>query len=302
MRVLKQAVIAMLTFLIASPAFAEQKSAPRQKTLIVFNIIAERGVDAGLTNILSEVAIDRSASKRVVKVIGQKDVDKMLSWEQSKQLKGCTDTQCLVQIAGALGADYYLEGSLGVVGEKYFLTLKLIDSMSVEVLDRYTKPVKMDETALVEMVKEMIDALFGKLKPENKEKPVSAPVAAEKGGQGGKVEQKVEKPTYPMNPYKLAGHATFWPGLALAGLGGAFTALASKSADQYGRTLEGKGDVSLYNGLAVTGYALGGAAIVAGIVLWALSPGDEAWAKKHKVSVAPSCDPSGCGLSVGGAW
>jgi hypothetical protein len=105
-----------------------------------------------------------------------------------------------------------------------------------------------------------------------------------------------------MNPYKLAGHATFWPGLALAGLGGAFTALASKSADQYGRTLEGKGDVALYNGLAVTGYALGGAAIVTGIVLWALSPGDEAWAKKHKVSVAPIFGPGVAGAGIGGGW
>jgi hypothetical protein len=105
-----------------------------------------------------------------------------------------------------------------------------------------------------------------------------------------------------MNPYKLAGHATFWPGLAVAGLGGVFTMMASKSADQYGRTLEGKNTVAMYNGLAVTNYAIGGAAMVTGIILWALSPGDEAWAKKHNVSVAPVYGPEGSGVVLGGSW
>jgi len=130
-------------------------------TLIVFDIVPERGIDRGLANALTEVVIDRVSKLKRYSVIGQKDLDKMMSWEQNKQLKGCTDTSCLIQIAGALGAAYYVEGSIGAVGDQYLVTLKLMDAGKVAIIERATEKVKKDENIIVGAVERMADAVFG---------------------------------------------------------------------------------------------------------------------------------------------
>ena len=73
----------------------ERKPAPLP-TLLVFDLVAEKGVEAGHMNVLTEVVIDKVSKTKKYQVVGQKDLDKMLFWEQNKQLKGCTDTACLV--------------------------------------------------------------------------------------------------------------------------------------------------------------------------------------------------------------
>ena len=61
------------------------------------------------------------------RVMGSKEVDAMLGFEQKKQMAGCTDTSCMVAIGGALGVDKILMGSIGKLGNSYTLNLKLIN-------------------------------------------------------------------------------------------------------------------------------------------------------------------------------
>jgi hypothetical protein len=58
---------------------------------------------------------------------------------------------------------------------------------------------------------------------------------------------------------------------------------------------------SLRNG-AIAGYTIGGAMMLTGTLLWIFGPGDEAWAKRHKVSFTPSFGPEGVGAAFGGVW
>ncbi|MGB9600710.1 MAG: hypothetical protein ACPL7I_09165, partial [Myxococcota bacterium] len=76
-------------------------------SLIVFNMGAEEGVTKGKANMLTEILIDEINKLNQFKVIGQKDLDSMFFWEQNKQLKNCTESSCLSEIAGAMGAEYY---------------------------------------------------------------------------------------------------------------------------------------------------------------------------------------------------
>ncbi|MCX7943176.1 MAG: hypothetical protein N2746_01535, partial [Deltaproteobacteria bacterium] len=96
------------------------------------------------------------------KVIGQKDIDKMLFWETNKQLKNCTDSSCLMQIAGAMGAEYYIEGSVGAMGKRYILTLKYIDAYKVEIIKRKTEVMERDEDSLLISTKRIVREMFGK--------------------------------------------------------------------------------------------------------------------------------------------
>lgn len=140
-------------------------------SLIVFNIGAEEGVTKGKANMLTEILIDEITKLNQFKVIGQKDLDSMFFWEQNKQLKNCSDSSCLSQIAGAMGAEYYVEGSVGQIGDRYIIALKLINAQKVEIINRVTKKVYKSDNALVDEVPKLVKELFDpkKLKAELEE-------------------------------------------------------------------------------------------------------------------------------------
>jgi hypothetical protein len=117
------------------------------------------------------------------------------------------------------------------------------------------------------------------------------------------VDQAAQK-SYPMNPYKMWGHVSFWSGIGVVAVGGAMSGLAVNSADNYRRTgnASDKDKVGTYDKTAAVMYGLGGAMVVTGIVLWSISPGDEAWAKRHRVSFGPIIDGQNAGMVIGGLF
>jgi len=249
--------------LVSLPASAQSNKKPVEKpkpkpTLIVFDIINERGVDKSMANLITELILDQVSRYGKYTVIGQKDLDKMLSWEQSKQLRGCNDTQCLVQIAGALGAEYYIEGSIGVMGDLYLVSLKYIDAINVKVLERSTEKVKKDENVVMSTVERQVEALLSVALAGN--------VKDLAGGKGG-VQLK------PMEKWGIGLTAS---GAGVAVIGGIMTLMASKSADEMRNATDPKEitdaahKVDAYNAAAVTMYTVGGAAVVTGVVLWVL--------------------------------
>ncbi len=134
-------------------------------SLIVFDIVPEEGVKKGVSNLLTEMVMVEIGKLNKFKVIGQKDLDKMLFWETNKTLKNCTESSCLMQIAGAMGAEYYVEGSIGVVGDKYIVTIKLMDSLKASVINRLGEAVSRDENVMLDtiirMARELMKPLVG---------------------------------------------------------------------------------------------------------------------------------------------
>jgi len=60
-------------------------------------------------------------------VITKADVKALLGYEAQAQLMGCGEASCMVDLGGALGAAYLVNGSLGRLGGQLQLTLALID-------------------------------------------------------------------------------------------------------------------------------------------------------------------------------
>jgi formylglycine-generating enzyme required for sulfatase activity/TolB-like protein len=149
-------IISMFVLVPAVYAEPQVAKSDKQKTVLVFDLVPENGVSQSTANLLTEVVIDNASKEKKYKVIGQKDISKMMSWEQNKQMAGCSESSCMVQVAGAMGADYYIEGSVGVVGDRYIITIKFIDTASVAVIDRGTKMVAKDENVMVDAVVQLV--------------------------------------------------------------------------------------------------------------------------------------------------
>lgn len=263
----------------SSSAAVDQESLP---AIMVLTIKNEGQAEPGLARMLTELVLQDLHDLKKFRVVGEKDISQMLSTEQKKQLAGCSDTRCLVEIAGAMGTQYTIDGTVGVVGASNLLSLTLVDVTRAAVVSRKTSVVKGGHEQLLESVHKLLTDLMGTVM--NDRAPAAPP---------------------PMNPYKLWGHVSFWSGLGVAGLGGVFTAMASNANSDY---KAGKDPVANHNAvgrdnaIAVTGYAVGAALMITGAALWMLSPGDEAWARTHALAIQPAIDGGTAALVLSGGW
>ena len=155
MRVLFYASVCLSILCGPRAAWAEEKPG-----LAALNLNAQRGVEPDLAAMISDAALSvLRGSGRFKSVIGSSDVAAMISAEQQKQALGCDDDSCLAQLGGALGVPYLLTGSLGILGGRFMLNLKLLAVDEAKVAGRVTQMFD-GERALGDGLKPTLDALL----------------------------------------------------------------------------------------------------------------------------------------------
>jgi hypothetical protein len=74
---------------------------------------------------------------RYASVISDSDVEALLTNESQRQaLAGCTDESCLAEVGMALGASFLVSGTVGMVGDRAVLTIKLINTHEITTVAR----------------------------------------------------------------------------------------------------------------------------------------------------------------------
>ena len=111
---------------------------------------------------------------------------------------------------------------------------------------------------------------------------------------------RVELRRLPMEPFVKWGHVAFWSGLGLAAFGGVATYMAYDTAgDNKAGDFGDETANRAWSGLAITGYTLGAAAMITGVVLWALAPDV---AQRNSIAAAPTADGDGAVVFWAMAW
>ena len=153
-------LIILFMSLTSVSAFAEELPG-----LAALNFKAQRGVEDDLAEMISEAALSvLRDSKRFKSVIGSSDVAAMISAEQQKQALGCDDDSCLAQLGGALGVPYLLSGSLGMLGGRFMLNIKLLAVDEAKVAGRVTKMFEGERALgddLAPALRALLDDAFG---------------------------------------------------------------------------------------------------------------------------------------------
>lgn len=130
--------------LLASPAHAAEK----QKLAVLD--IEPKGVDKATAETVTDLIAVALKKLGVFDVISRADIQQMLSFEESKQLVGCTSSSgCVAELGGALGVAKVVSGSIGKLGSAYVLNLALSDTKSAKVIERESRDA-MSEEALVQ--------------------------------------------------------------------------------------------------------------------------------------------------------
>lgn len=105
---------------------------------------------SGVEPVVGEAFLDRFATQLTaegLKVTTAKDIATVLGMERQKQLLGCSDdaTSCLAELAGALGVDALITGSVVKVGTGFTVTLRAVAAQSGTAIASATERVKTED-------------------------------------------------------------------------------------------------------------------------------------------------------------
>lgn len=229
--------------------------------------------------------------------------------------------ECMLEIGGALDLPGAVSGDLGHIGETWIFNLRLTNLSNRESAGRASRQVEGSLDDVMDVIPGMVAEIFGKpipptpatltikgtpsgflafdgqtklgnvplkkrFAPGEYELSFAAPgyLPAKRHlvlDAGAKQEIEINLEKRPLSSLTIAGHATFWPGLVLAGLGGVFAWQAHEQSDARRAALnQGRFSAAksahqrskVYSHAGTASFVLGGAALISGIVLWALAP------------------------------
>jgi hypothetical protein len=147
-----------------------------------------------LTDLPSDKAFDTNVIKVVnsflakdlrdlgFQVITPTDIGAALGLERQKQILGCTESSCLAEIGGAMGADYIVHGEMAALERDTALTLTLTDTHG-QALNQVGEVVKGKEAqGLLEAVNRDVPKLVRPILDSGKISAAQPEVAAPAGG------------------------------------------------------------------------------------------------------------------------
>jgi len=121
----------------AEPTAETPELAP---TRVVVPDLEAQGVDADLAANLTNVILTRLSQLPNLEIVARQDLANLLDQEKQRQLVGCgDDAACLSDLAGALDAGLLVTGTVGKVGERYLLSLALLDTTNAKLIRRVSR-------------------------------------------------------------------------------------------------------------------------------------------------------------------
>jgi len=134
---------------IASPGLAQDE--PEEPTnvekprLLVLDLETTGNLPEDIATAMGQVLVSELQTIGRHDVLSSKDLVALLQLEQQKQMVGCNDDACLIEIAGALDATWLIAGGLSVLGQQARLNLKLMDAKEAKITKQLNRPLPSDE-------------------------------------------------------------------------------------------------------------------------------------------------------------
>jgi hypothetical protein len=129
--------------------------------VIVMKPQGER-IEPGVLALLDDVVLTEVSKSPRFEAIGSSDLNRLLGLVAQQQQAGCDANAdaCLAEIGGALGARFLMTTTLGRLGTKYIVNMKVIDVARATVMGRRSEETPADEDALAPAVRRMVQSLF----------------------------------------------------------------------------------------------------------------------------------------------
>lgn len=165
--------------MIALALLLATAAAPTPK-IAVLDVRLASGVDAALGPFLTQVIAGEVADRTGSSPLVSADIRDLLGFERQKQMLGCSedDSSCLAEIGGALGVSRVVAASVSVSGERYLVTISLLDTQKARPLGRAAESTAHDHDSLITTVRWSVYKLFGGAPPAQPRTSASPQAAA----------------------------------------------------------------------------------------------------------------------------
>jgi TolB-like protein len=165
--------------LAASPALAEEE--PIQ---IVVLGLETTELEAGKVALVDGIIADTISRAPRLKVLTKSDIERLAAFESDKALLGCDASNCLAEVAGALGAAYVVFGRIGTLDDLILVQLNLFDARKAQPVGRQevrAASLRALDGAVQPAVQRLLSPLTGEV-PVEAPAPSSGPGALAIGG------------------------------------------------------------------------------------------------------------------------
>jgi len=139
--------VALILALLSAPALAES----RIEQIVVLPVVVTEGIDASKGPLLDDMLLTELGKRcpEQIKILGAKDVANLLGHEEQKQLLGCEDDSCLIEIGNAMGASHLFSTTAGRIGDQLVVSGTLLDVRTASALHRETLYPEGSEEAII---------------------------------------------------------------------------------------------------------------------------------------------------------
>ncbi len=156
-------VVLFLILMVSDALAAGEKNKSEIKTvdnyIAVFDFEVTTG-DKGISRPLADKVIHVFSESNKYEVIDRGNMNKILG-EQKFQMSGCVAQECKVEAGQILGVGKIVNGSVGLVGKTYYLTLQLIDVKTGKVELSAEDTCKCEVDDLLDSTKRLAKKLLG---------------------------------------------------------------------------------------------------------------------------------------------
>lgn len=141
--------------------------------IVALDLAPKGNTPARVAEALSPLLVAELARREGMSVISQADVRALLELEANKALAGCSETSCMTDIAGSLGAELMCASTLGRVGNEWVVSLTLIQVDGAKVVRRSTGRAKGGDEEASTAVSLAVHELFRGEMPTELQGPAS---------------------------------------------------------------------------------------------------------------------------------
>lgn len=119
----------------AQPVQRQQAQQVQQVQVLVLEPTSSV-LDGPTRTTVANLMVVELGRQQELRVIGANEVQRLTALESDKQSAGCTQSDCLSELAGALGARYVVFGDVGPLGSRQVLNLNLFDAQQAVAVSR----------------------------------------------------------------------------------------------------------------------------------------------------------------------
>jgi hypothetical protein len=94
------------------------------------------GASADIVQVANGIVVQSLARASSISVITDDDIRRLVELEAEREVVGCSTASCLAEIAGALGADFVVFGTVGKLDELFVVQLNLFDAAAARAMGR----------------------------------------------------------------------------------------------------------------------------------------------------------------------